>query len=528
MPHTVAAAAPDDSSAEPRAGGLRADTLAQSMVLLLGLTVVQRLIGLGRGVVFCRWLDVDQLGRWDLAYGFLMLAAPVAVLGLPGSFGRYVEYYRQQGQLRAFLRRTSLVTLGLAVGSMTGAALAARPLAEWVFGSSTHSGLMLATLGCLAVVIAQNYLVSLFAALRLYRVVSFLHFANTIIFTIVGVGFLASGRLSATSVVLAFAGACLLTSLAAAGVVARAWSEITDDGPTLAERTLWSKLLPFALWLWAANCLTNLFEVSTRLLIIHTSGLAPDAALELVGQLHSARVVPVLFVGVAELLAGMLTPHLSHDWERGRPDEVSRRLNLILKSFSFATCLGSVAVMFAAPLLFGWAFQGKYDDGRAVLPGTLACCAWSGLAIVATNYLWCAERARWASAALLGGLVVNVLSGFWLLPWYGLSGAVAATGAAQLTVLTLTLTLCRRHGMRIDLGVCLLAGLPALVALGPWVGLAALVSCAGLAAASERILTTDDRRRLAETWRAGVARLSVKRAANPRRAVAGRPPMHTA
>ncbi len=68
-------------------GGPKIETLAQSVTLLLAITVVQRAIGFARGVLLCRWLDPDELGQWDLALGFLMLAAPVAVLGLPGSFG---------------------------------------------------------------------------------------------------------------------------------------------------------------------------------------------------------------------------------------------------------------------------------------------------------------------------------------------------------------------------------------------------------------------------------------------------------
>ena len=60
-------------------------------------------------MLFCRWLDPEQLGLWDMAFSFLLLAAPLAVLAIPGSFGRYLEYYRRRGQLHVFLRRTSLV-----------------------------------------------------------------------------------------------------------------------------------------------------------------------------------------------------------------------------------------------------------------------------------------------------------------------------------------------------------------------------------------------------------------------------------
>ena len=86
----------------------RTDTLLGSVVILLGLTVVQRLVGFVRAVLFCRWLDAEQLGLWDMAFSFLLIAAPLAVAAIPGAFGRYIEYYRRRGQLRPFLRRAAL------------------------------------------------------------------------------------------------------------------------------------------------------------------------------------------------------------------------------------------------------------------------------------------------------------------------------------------------------------------------------------------------------------------------------------
>ena len=89
---------------------LRPDTLAASVTILLVANIVQRTIGFGRGILFCRWLTPDELGTWEMAYSFLLLAAPIIVLGLPGSFGRYLERFRQRGQLRTFLRRATIWT----------------------------------------------------------------------------------------------------------------------------------------------------------------------------------------------------------------------------------------------------------------------------------------------------------------------------------------------------------------------------------------------------------------------------------
>src|SRR5690349_11872372 len=95
---------------------LAPDTFVASITILLLANLIQRSIGFGRGLLFCRWLPEEELGKWELAYSFLLLAAPVIVLGLPGSFGRYLERYRQRGQLRTFLRRATIWCALLTIG----------------------------------------------------------------------------------------------------------------------------------------------------------------------------------------------------------------------------------------------------------------------------------------------------------------------------------------------------------------------------------------------------------------------------
>ena len=101
---------------------------------MLVMTVLQRLVGFGRGIAFCRWLDPEQLGQWDVAFGFINLAAPLAVLGLPGSFGRYFEYYRQRGQVRLFLRRATALCVVSALAAVAVVALGRQWFSVLIFG----------------------------------------------------------------------------------------------------------------------------------------------------------------------------------------------------------------------------------------------------------------------------------------------------------------------------------------------------------------------------------------------------------
>ena len=198
------------------------------------------------------------------------------------------------------------------------------------------------------------------------------------------------------------------------------------------------------------------------------------------------------------MLATMIMPHLSHDWEAGRRQQVAARLRLFLKLFGFALFAGGVAVLLAAPLLFQVALRGKFPGGQAVLPWALVYCTWFGLSLVAQSYLLCAEKARLVSVALFFGLLLNVPLNLVLLPRLGLQGAVLSTAAANALSLGLICRFNRRLGFRLDDGAKLVLVLPMLLCLGPWVALFALVAVAADAIWSDRLLSPEEKRQLVE------------------------------
>jgi O-antigen/teichoic acid export membrane protein len=487
-----------DEAAAPPFALLSGDTLAQSLIALVVLATVQRIVGFGRSVLVCGWMPPDQLGEWDLANRFFILAAPLVVLGLPGSFGRYLEHYRHLGVLRSVLFRTIGVCAALAVVGVVAMLTAPEVFAEQVFGRVDRSSNIAILAIALVAVIAFNYLTEMLTGLRLVRVSSMVQFFHALAFAALCIVLLAYWRVDAWAIVVAYGGACSLLVLATVVWLAMHWSGLPRDRADLPHGEMWRKLMPFAVWIWVTNLLSNLFEVVDRYMLVHIGDL-PDAQ-ALVGQYHGAQVVPLLIVSVSTLLAGMILPHLSRDWEWGDRARVSDTLNLTLKLLGLATFAGSVLVLFAAPLLFELAWQGKYATGRALLPLALASCAWLGFLNVSQMYLWCAERATLGCASLAVGLVANIALNLVLIPAYGLPGAVVATATSHFAALGMVLAMNRGLGMRVQRSTVCIALLPIVLLWSPWVAMSVLAATAVVLLSSNQLLSCNEKRRIAAVW----------------------------
>ena len=501
---------PDESSSELGANELgigefgvgeayRTDTLADSVLILLLLTGVQRLVGFARAVLFCRWLSPEQLGIWDMSFGFLMLAAPLSVLSIPAVYGRYIEYYRQRGLMRTLVRRTVSVSTVTAIFACIAIYVYSPWFSKLIFGSPHQSYLVQLLAGTLIMIVAAHFFIALLTAMRNVRQLALIQFANSALFAVFGTVLILLWSDTAQSVIVAYALACFITSLWSLWYVRGAWRGLPKLERPLGHRKLWGKLVPFFVWVTITDLLANLFAIVDRYMIIHYS---PADGLAEVGQYHSSRIIPLLMISIALLLGGIITPHLSRDWESGKQQRVKQRLMLFMKLLGLALFAGSVLVLIAAPLLFSLAFEGRFDAGRAVFPLTLTYCIWFGMTIIAQNYQFCVEKARLGSLALLVGLVVNVALNLILLPIYGLKGAVVATTVANFLALVVMCLLNWMMGFKLDLGAGVILAVPILLIFEPWVSLGAVALIVLASVFSNWVFSREEREIMIETaWR---------------------------
>jgi O-antigen/teichoic acid export membrane protein len=278
----------------------------------------------------------------------------------------------------------------------------------------------------------------------------------------------------------------------------RALAEEAAPDSGVAHREFWPPLVRFAVWVWITNLLCHLFGVVDRYMLVHWSGLDNSAALALVGHYHASRIVPILFLCVADLLGGVVLPYLSHDWECGARQRVSDRLNLILKFASLVMLAGGVVVLWISPWLFHVAFAGRYDEGLAVMPWTLTYCVWYGMLLVAQNYVWCAERMKLGTLPLASGLALNIALNVMLIPAWGLLGAVIATTISTGVALAVLYAINRGAGMTLQPGMLWLSVAPISLCTGAWGATIAFLLLIAAMPFSRTLLTKNDRDAISE------------------------------
>lgn len=476
--------------------GFVSDSIATGVIFALVLTLGQRVVGFGRGILFCRLMSDQELGQWSMVWSYLMLLAPLAVLGLPGCFGKFTEHYRQRGQLKSFVGRIAWISLALTI-LFSGAIVFFPTRCAWVlFRDPTQSGLVQLMGFALLAVSASNFLATLMESLRQVRAVSIMRFISGIAFAVVGTGLLLICQDGASATTVAFAASCLIGMIPVVWVLWKSREGIVNEGEPLTQSTMWKRIAPFAIWMWATNLLSNLIEVSDRYMLLHCSNVSPDLAQSSVGQYHSGRVVPLLLVSVAAMLAGVLIPYLSHAWERGEHSKARKQLNWSFKLVALSFTAAGALFLVASPVLFDWILQGRYNGGRSILPLTLVYCIWLGLVTVAQDYLWVAEQGKWATLVTAAGLIVNVVLNLVLIPWIGLHGAVIGTACGNAVLVILIVVLNHHFGCTADRGIWLCAALPLLLLLStPMAVLAVLI--VGLATfTTEWVLTGNEKAEL--------------------------------
>ena len=468
------------------------DSFARGVMVMLVINLGQRVVGLVRNFGFCQFLTDSELGHWAMANSFFMFAAPLVVLGLPGSFGKFVEYYRQRGCLRVYLTRAATM-IAISSSVLATVMIASPESFSWlVYRDEATTRVVTWTVLALLAQIGYNVVYEVTLSLRQVRAISWMQFTNGVSFAVLSIIWLSLG--SDWAVLLAsYAMACVLgMSIGIWSVRTNCSHELAHSG-TMTHRELWPRILPFAAALWLTNLLTNTFDIADRYMLLHFSQGGVEVGQALVGQYYCGRIMPNLVTSLALMLSGLVLPYLSADWEAGDHGNIRRRMMNVLSVASLMFTGLGVAALLVAPALFEHYFAGRYAEAQSILGLSFIQCIWQSTFLIASSYLVCAERAKLFCVNLAIGLSINIALNWPLIHFFGLYGTVSATLLANFVVMLLTFRTMHSLGCNLGARTLALAIFPAVLLCGPTVSALAIGVVFFLASRTNWILTEQDR-----------------------------------
>ena len=455
---------PEGKSVSHRSS-LVTDSITTGVVFALILTVGQRGIGFLRGLLFCRYMTDQQLGQWSLVWSFLMMLIPLAMLGLPGCFGRYTEHYRTRGQLGYFLKRIATTSMILTLGVSIAMFLFPESFSMMIFRTPERIMIIYSMGVAVLMVSFSNFMASLMESLRQVKVLTTMRFITGVLFATLGVAMVLVMPNATVGATIGFGVSSFIGTIPAIWILVRHKDVLKNTGEYLTHSTMWRRLAPFALWMWASNFFNNCFELSDRYMLLYCSPVSADLAQGLVGQYHSGRQIPLLLVSVSYMLGGVLIPYMSAHWEQGRKEAACKQLMWALKLMCLAFTFGGIVIEMFAPFIFNTILEGRYGEGLQVLPMTMVYCIWFGLSCVAQNYLWVIEKGKWIALSVGLGLSINLGLNWLLIPSMGVQGAVIATATANGLLLSMIYLLNRFAGCKMDASIWYCSAIPLILLL---------------------------------------------------------------
>jgi polysaccharide transporter, PST family len=433
---------------------IKTDSLSKGIGLMAAANILQRGIGFIRNIAFCYFLSQSDVGLWALASSFFIIAAPLVVLGLPGSFGRYVDMYRQRGQLRAFIWKTCSWSIGGLTLFAAICLLYPQFTSQIIFGQELTLASIAIVILTLVTVVVFNALMELLNGLKQPTAVSSMQLVSSIAFSLIALPAVILWK-HWTVVLACYA---LSMSLGTIPGIIRLWKRCQpafQDTQATSTREMMTRVIPFAISVWAVDLLSNLFDVVDRYMLLHLASNDQTLNQSLVGQFHTARILPVLFLSIAAMISGMLLPYWSSDWEADKKASTCKSINASIKASVYFFWFASLAAMCVSPLLFGAIFKGTYPISEACFPAALCHCVFASVVLLQTSALRCVEANRSAIGVLALAFITNTALSYLLVPRMGVLGAMWATLAATLIMLLMNAWLMFRRQIKADLGLWL-------------------------------------------------------------------------
>jgi len=461
---------------------LKSDTLLQSVSVALILTIVGRVVSLGRGFLLARVLDPSELGQWALMIDAVYVLSFFLLLGIPSGLSRYVETCRREGTLRTFLFRLGTRAFGATLIICLAGLFFHKQVGSLLFGDSESGALVVLTLTVAASLVVFGLLQGVLHGLRLFRLDSWIELLQSVGFLAIAGGLLFWWRRDAIAGGMALLIVTLLAAVVVGWIVWRQLRTIEATEPpnekatALTGRGIWWGLIIYSLGMWSAGSLQSVWQCIDRYMLLHLSPASVEVSLAQIGDYFIISRLAAPIAALVGMVGVVLLPHAAQLWERRRRKEVVRLVGITTKLSAVMLTFFGGALVLLKPYAF-WIIAGRMPvAGSAIYELVIVTVVLVSIHYVIRTYLLCAEKTWWVAGVWLGALAVNFALNYFLIPRYQIYGAALATFSSAGVALFAIFVTTSWHGMRVGVDVwaasasCFLLFIPA-----NWVGAALLL-----------------------------------------------------
>ncbi len=427
--------------------------MTRSAVIVLIYKIAERIIMLGRGVLFARVLGPAGYGVFSLALSIESLAVGFAKLWVPSSFTRYIPQYELKGALRDFLKRTyAWVAIGTLIVSL-GCSLFASRISQWVFASPDYTGIIrLIALLVIPGALFQT-LDATFTGLRNFKLQSLLKLGQFTIFTVLGVALVLVFR-TTESLLVASLIATLLVCTFFSVLLKRYLDRETGQQRLIVEPGFKKKIFAFSAAYFIAPMIFIMFSYMSQWIMVRLMDV------EHVGIYSVAVKFSDILYAFGVIAGNVLSPNLSRMWEAGERHKVKSYLNLAVKINTLLLLSCAVLVHLLKDQLVPWLYGSNYLGCLPIVGMIMIFGIVQSINSTMSDCARLIEKTYIMPLSGTLGLLCNLALNFLLIPKYGIVGAAAATTLSTVLISVILFIWFYREGFKLTPGTLLVCALP--------------------------------------------------------------------
>ncbi len=422
--------------------GIKSETFLFSSVITISFYVLNRLINIGRGVLFARVLGTEGYGYYSMSFFFINLMVSVVAIGLPSVYLRYVPIFREEKKLR-FLAKNIHIAISFLFLSFALILLVFRkPISTLIFGSYIPS-LFFITIVLIGFATFFNSIINLWAGLKRFFMKSLnMILTDTVWLIVIGLFLLLGGKISVNRILI-FYGFVLFFVIFINEYVL--WKNyLTDSEKESDIRKFWKRILSFSIWFSVVPILYQLFRYTDRIVITHLLDMSH------VGIYSVGANLSMLIFGLGRSLNTVINPRLSLYWDKGNKDKMFGLFNVYLQFLSyFMIIMGFMVIVFKRYLIF-YMFGKEYMDAVNVINYLVLFGIFNVLGFAVGIYLSIIEKTSLYVIPVIFSVLVNIVLNIYLIPLMGIKGAALATMITYFISFLITLILAARNGFIFD------------------------------------------------------------------------------